>query len=143
MQTNSLNSLSDQLEATCHLLAAARKLQLRRSQRSARIGWSLVASMIVLGMVGLWRAGETIGGQRTQLDAATSEAGILSGKLNSSVLRIAELNAELGVSDTMQAQLESELMDTQSALLKANRVIDAWMKRAYEKKVSTSSANGN
>lgn len=125
-------SLSGQLEAACNLLSDQRQLEIRRARRSAFTGWSLVAALIIVGMVGLWRAGETIGGQRNEIRQATTQASILSGQMNASELRIADMQSQLQSAAIDQSQLKSEIDDMRNALSKANLVIDQWMQRAHE-----------
>ncbi len=125
-------ALTSQLEAACNLLKDQRQLEVRRARRSGYVGWSLVAVLIILGMVGLWRAGETIGGQRTQIRQITSQASALSGQVNAAELRISDLQSQLTDAASDHARMQSELADMRSALSKANLVIDQWMQRAHE-----------
>lgn len=131
-------ALSGQLEAACNLLADQRQLEVRRARRSAYLGWSLVAALIVIGMVGLWRAGETIGGQRNEIRQMTTQASILSGQMNASELRINDMQSQLQSAAMDQSQLKSELTDMRNALSKANLVIDQWMQRAHDAQDSQS-----
>lgn len=124
-------SLSGQLEAACNLLADQRALEVRRARRSSHIAWAAVAVFVILGMIGLWRAGETIGGQRTEIRQINTQASLLSGQLSTSSERIAELRTNLNSAAAAQSNLRSELNDMRSALTKANLVIDQWMERAH------------
>lgn len=124
-------SLSGQLEAACNLLADQRALEVRRARRSSHIAWSAVAVFVIIGMIGLWRAGETIGGQRTEIRQLNTQASLLSGQLSTAGEQIAELQTDLDSEAAAQSTLRSELNDMRSALTKANLVIDQWMERAH------------